>query len=387
MGLQQINVKMRLRRIIAVSFFISGIISGTWASRIPEMQQKFQLNDAKWGSVLFAIPIGMFVGLPLSSWLVAKFTSYKTVAFSGVVYSLLLCLIPFAPNVYVVAALLFCFGVSRNFLNISINTNSVELQKFYNKPIIASFHGIWSLACLVAAGIGTALIWARIQPEYHFIFIAVLSIIIITVLRIRRKRPRETGQKRPLFVKPDKHLVWLGIICFCTMMCEGTMMDWSVNYFTRVIESDRQFVTLGYTAFIIAMTTGRFIGDNLIQRFGAYNILIIDGLLMAIGFAIATLFPYLIFASAGFLLIGFGNAILVPVLYSLAGKNQKMPPSFAIASVTMLGYVGFLLAPIVIGNMSEAFGMRSAFALMILFATSISIIAFGMKRKSMTGVT
>src|ERR671920_1958030 len=117
------NVKTRLRGITALFFFISGIISGTWASRIPEMQQKFQLNDAKWGGVLFAIPIGLFIGLPLSSWLVARFTSYKTMAVSGVIYALLLCLLPLSPNVYTLVAMLFCFGLSRNFLNISINTN------------------------------------------------------------------------------------------------------------------------------------------------------------------------------------------------------------------------------------------------------------------------
>ena len=153
------------------------------------------------------------------------------------------------------AALLFCFGLSRNFLNISINTNSVEVQKFYKRPIIATFHGIWSFACLVAAGIGTVIIWARIDPQYHFILVAILSMIIIALFRIKRTSKAEANSNsKPLFVKPDRYLLLLGLMCFCTMICEGTMMDWSVNYFNKVINADTNFVTAGYTSFIIAMT-------------------------------------------------------------------------------------------------------------------------------------
>ncbi len=377
MALASANVRSRLRTITSISFFISGIVTGTWASRIPEMQQKFQLNDARWGAVLFAIPVGLFIGLPISSWLVARFSSYKTMAVSGIVYALLLCMLPFAPNVYVMAALLFLFGVSRNFYNITINTNSVEVQRFYKMPIIATFHGIWSFACLVAAGIGTVIIWAQIAPEYHFIFIAISLAIVIFLTRIKRKkRVAPPAGSKPLFVMPDRYLALLGIMCFCAMTCEGVMMDWSVNYFDRVVKADRNLVTAGYTSFIITMTLGRFIGDKLIAYFGALVMLIISGVLLAAGFAIAVLFPFVYAVCFGFLLVGFGDSILVPLIFSMAGKSTRMAPSFAIASVTMIGYTGFLSAPLIIGTLSKAYGMQWAFSLMIVFAIVISATAF-----------
>jgi MFS family permease len=164
------------------------------------------------------------------------------------------------------------------------------------------------------------------------------------------------------------------------MVFEGTMFDWSISYFDKVIKADPGFVTAGYTAFITSMTTGRFVGDKLIHFFGHLKMVVINGILIATGFAIAVLFPYIWSASFGFLLIGFGDSILVPAIYSLATQSKKMLPSYAIASVTFIGYIGFLTAPLFVGSISNAFGMQYSFALMIVFGSMISVIALVIKK-------
>jgi fucose permease len=381
MTLEVSKVRGKLRITTAAFFFISGIITATWASRIPEMQKKFGLNDANWGGVLFCFSLGLFSGLFISSWLVARFTSAKTMVIVSFIYALLLCLLPLLPDVYLLMAVLFCFGLTRNVLNIAINTNSIEVQNLYKKPIIANFHGVWSLSCLIAAGVGTLMITNNIIPAIHFIIIAAGVVVMIIFFRIKRSAKKSLPvEKRPLLIKPDRYLFTLGLIAFCILMVEGTIFDWGISYFDKVIHADKKFVTAGYTSFIITMTIGRLIGDKLIAYFGHLKMMMINGILIAIGLTIVIAFPHVWIASFGFLLIGFGDATLFPIIYMLAGQSKIMQPSYAIASVTFVGYIGFLAGPLLVGNISEHFGMQYAFGLMAVCSVLISIITFTIKK-------
>jgi MFS family permease len=371
-----IKLKRKIRWSTATFFFFSGIISATWASRIPEIQHKFQLSDAQWGGVLFALPMGLVSGIPLSSWLIEKFTSSRMMTVGGIIFSSLLCGLALAPNVYSLILILYLFGLSRNLSTISINTNAIEVQRVFDKPIVASFHGVWSLACLFAAAIGTFMISRSLSPTLHFCIISILTVsVIIFNKRDGSIKKNETDEKKPFFIKPDKYLLILGLMCFCTMMCEATIFDWAVNYFKKVIHADNHLVTVGYTAFIVAMTSGRFIGDKIIDFMGLEKVLFICGVLMATGFIITVLFPTLWIAAFGFLLIGLGDSIVVPSLFSLAGKSTRMKPGYAIASVSMIGYAGFLLGPLIVGFLSQHFGLGSAFTLMAVLSFFISLLS------------
>ena len=164
------------------------------------------------------------------------------------------------------------------------------------------------------------------------------------------------------------------------MFCESCMFDWSINYYDKVIRADKDYVTFGYSSFIIMMTAGRLIGDKFIAGFGALSVLWFNGLLMTAGIILVISFPSVLLASIGFSLIGLGSSIVVPIVYSLAGKSKKMTPGYAIASITMVGYVGFLSSPLIIGALSDRFGMQAAFGILILFSLIVSILAIGLKK-------
>jgi fucose permease len=182
-------------------------------------------------------------------------------------------------------------------------------------------------------------------------------------------------EKRPFFVKPDAYRFLLGLMGLCSMLAEGAMFDWSVNYFENVIKAEKSFRTAGYLSFVITMALGRLVGDGLVHRFGVYSMLMINGAMMASGFLLMATFPYVLPAAFGCLLIGAGDSILVPVVYLLAAKSKKMTPNYAISSVTLIGYTGFLIGPLLIGNVSQRVGMGvafyilSAFSLLIVFLT------------------
>ena len=148
---------------------------------------------------------------------------------------------------------------------------------------------------------------------------------------------------RPIFARPDRSLINLGIIAFCSMICEGSMFDWSGVYFQKVVHPPKGLVAIGYTAFMSTMASGRFVGDWLTTRWGMRRILRISGLLTASGLLIAILFPTLPAALIGFLLVGAGVSSVVPLVYSAAGRSRVLSPGVALAAVSTIGYLGFLL--------------------------------------------
>jgi MFS family permease len=367
--------KRKQRKTTAVFFFLSGIMTATWSSRIPDVQQKLGLNDAAWGTVLVAVPAGQVTGLFFSSWLVTKFGSRRTVTGACIIASILLFLLGIANRRGALMVALFFTGFIRTVINISANTRAVEVQALYERPIISTFHGVWSVACLIAAGIGTMMIVLRVGPPLHFTIIA-LACLFIAILLLERRTvlPNSAAPRRPFLFTPGRYLMLLGAMAFCGMMGENTMFDWSVNYFDRVLHASKGMMTLGYTCFIITMATGRLIGDRLIHAYGHLTMLKFNAALMAAGFFLSATFPYPVIVATGFLLIGFGDSIIVPTLYALASRSVRMQPAYAIASVTFMGYLGFLSAPLIVGTVSQIKNMQWAFALIGLFVLVIVML-------------
>ena len=157
MGHQTLS-KRTHRLAIGTYFFIAGITFASWASRIPDIKQKLELNDAELGGILFALPTGSMVSLPISGWLVAKLGSRTVMLLAALCYPLVLSLLGTADSVVVLTSLLFFFGLLGNMMNISVNTQAVAVEELYGKSIMASFHGIWSLAGFTGSSVGTLMI-------------------------------------------------------------------------------------------------------------------------------------------------------------------------------------------------------------------------------------
>ncbi|HYH56682.1 MAG TPA: MFS transporter, partial [Anseongella sp.] len=220
------------RAVVSSLFFLSGLCFASWASRIPTIQQKMGLSEAGLGAVLLALPAGLMVSLPISGWLVAKAGSRLIVIISALLYGVLLTAIGLAETHFMLVACLFAFGLAGNMLNISMNTQAIGVEAMYRRTVMASFHGLWSVAGFSGAAVGTFMIANNIVPFYHFTLImAVCWLIVAAGFRYTVKEDVGKDSKQPVFVLPDKSLIYLGIIAFCSMICEGTMFDWSGVYF------------------------------------------------------------------------------------------------------------------------------------------------------------
>ena len=140
--------KTILRIAVGAMFFMAGLCFASWASRIATIQSKLGLNDAALGAVLFSLPIGSMLSLPFSGWIITKIGSKKIVLIGMVVYGLMLIGLGLAQTPVELIACLVCFGFAGNTVNISVNTQAVAAERMYDKPIMASFHGLWSFARL-----------------------------------------------------------------------------------------------------------------------------------------------------------------------------------------------------------------------------------------------
>lgn len=370
-------VSKRASRIsIGAFFFLAGLCFASWASRIPDIKVNLHLSDAGLGAVLLALPAGLMVSLPFSGWLVTLFGSRHMVITAAILYACTLPVIGLTDAPWQLAVTLFVFGLVGNLLNISINTQAVSLEVIYGRSIMASFHGIWSLAGFTGASIGTAMINFHLSPFQHFgIVTGAALILIVLVYRNTLKQDINTDDDRPLFAKPDLTLLKLGLIALCCMICEGTMFDWSGVYFQKVVEAPKGLTTLGYTAFMSTMAGGRFIGDWLATKFGAKKILQGSGLVIATGLTLAIIYPGVIISTAGFMLVGIGVSSVVPLIYSNAGKSTKFSPGVALAAVSTIGYLGFLAGPPLIGFIAQASSLRWSFALIAVLGFSTTIIS------------
>lgn len=367
------------RLAVAAFFFIAGLNFASWASRIPDVRLKLHLSDAALGGVLFALPVGSMVSLPFAGWLVARFGSKQVISIAAIAYPISLILIGWAGTIWQLVPMVFAFGLLGNLCNIAINTQAVGVEALYGRSIMASFHGIWSMAGFTGAAIGTFVVSNNIIPLLHFSFVAAACVVSMILVR-KYALPKDAGHPdQPLFVKPDEHLLKLGLIAFSCMVCEGTMFDWSGVYFQKVVVVPKEMTTMGYAAFMSTMAGGRFLGDWLVTKIGKKLVLESSGITIASGLLISVLFPYIVPATIGFLLVGIGVSSVVPLVYSSAGKSKTLSPGVALTAVSTIGFLGFLLGPPVVGFMAQAFSLRWSFTLIAVLGLGTTILASQIK--------
>jgi MFS family permease len=348
-------------------FFVCGLAFSSWASRIPEIKEKLNLNDAEFGTVLFAMPIGSLMALPLAGFAVDKFGSRRIVILATCFYLIAMPFLGSANMGWQLAIALFLFGFGGDLLNISMNVQAVGVEKAQNRSFMNFFHAVFSVGFMVGAALGGYLAKLKIEPLSHLatvaIIVAATGFISYSLLLKTDEKPTEP---QPLFAWPDKSLMVLGIICFCAMLAEGAMADWSVIYYKKALNQPDGFVTAGFTAFSVLMVLGRFLGDGALEKLGLSKLLLINSILLVLGIAIALGLNYPLAIIIGFGITGLGLSTIVPLIYSEAGHSKTMSSGLALAAITTVGMFGFLLGPVIIGYLSEATNLRIALSLLIV---------------------
>ena len=373
----------RVRLATSLFFFGMGFSFATWASRIPDIKAMLQLSEAALGTLLFALPMGQLVAMPFSGKLVTRYGSWTTTLLGLLLYAGCLPLLGLAQVQWQLAAALFLFGLTGNVCNIAVNTQGVQTQHYFSKPIMGSFHGSWSLAGFFGALVGLGMLALKLAPLPHFcIAFSLVVVIVLTnakyLIKIRPKTVAGTSTYS-FFKRPDTTLLLLGVICFFGMSSEGIMFDWSGVYFKEIIKAPGALVALGYTSFMISMALGRFLSDVLVARYGTRKVLLISGMVISSGLYTAVLLPYLVPCTLAFMMVGLGVSNVVPIIFNAAGRQDKVPTGIALTVVSSISFLGFLRGPPLIGYIAEVTSLRYSFAFIGLFGVVISILVSRLK--------
>lgn len=360
------------RAAVGIFFALQGICFSSWGSRIANLQDALQLSDATLGLILLTLPIGSLLVTPLSGLWVARLGSQRVVTWAAWAYSASLLAIALVHAQWLLIAVLVAFGASGTVMNIAVNSQGVAVENHYNRSVMASFHGLWSLAGFAGASFGATLIGAHVSCLVHyglvFVFVCGVSLYVSPFLLTDLPQVASSTPARRL---PDLHLLKLGALALCAMICEGTMFDWSGVYFNRVVLASPAWMGLGYVAFMGTMALGRFLVDRWVGVYGWIQIVRTCGALIALGLALSAAYPSLVVATLSFMLVGAGTSAIVPLVYAQAGKSKVLSPSMALSAVSTIGFFGFLLGPPIIGLLAEISNLRIAFVCVALMGLLI----------------
>ncbi|MBQ0737153.1 MFS transporter [Mesonia mobilis] len=358
----QLKVKQRIA--LSTCFFLSGFCFSSWASRIPTIKAIFNFSEADLGNLLLVMPIASLIGLPISGWMVSKFSSRNPLVLSMLFFAASLFVVGYTTNIVALVIAVAVFSFCMRIINIFMNTQTITLQKKFKRKIIGSFHGIWSAGGLTGVALCTLLLKFNISIATHMLIVTLFTFTGASVAYFYLlKNDRSTSGNKIKFGKPDPFIFYLGILIFFASVCEGGMFDWSSVYFKDVV--GEEIFTLGYFTFMVFMAISRFSSDRVIEKIGMQKSYYLSAILIVLGIATVILLPYFWPALVGFSLIGLGTAAVIPMIFISAGDSTKYSAGMAISIISTYGILGRLLGPPIIGYLAELFSLKLAFLLFL----------------------
>ncbi len=375
---------MLLHRVaVKIAFFVNGFVFASWVSRLPRIQELYNADNGTIGLVLLSSSIGAVGAMPFTGWAIIKNGSRRITIFAAICYCAFVPLIPFMPNIVALIALYFLMGISTGMLDVAMNAQAVMVEQIYKKPIMTSFHALFSIGMMLGAWCGALFVDLGYDLGYHLFIVVSGSIVAVLWANrnlIHDKPDPLTRHEGPLFRLPNQALISIGIITFCGMLAEGAMSDWSVNYMQNIAKASESLAPIGLSAFATSMTVGRLFGDRTRMLLGDKKMIIAGGLLAVFGLTIALAMPVPYVSIAGFFLVGLGLSSIVPIAYSIAGNTKDLPSGVGLAMVTTVGYSGFLFGPPIIGFIADWHTLRVALGVVAVLLMLMTLL--GVRYKS-----
>lgn len=364
-ALSHVSSPISSRLATRLAFFANGIAMSAWAPLVPYAKERLQLEPAELGLILLCLGIGSMLAMPATGALTARFGCRRVMLASGSAVCLVLPMLALSPTPLLLALALFLFGAAIGTMDVAMNVQAVEVEKLGAEPLMSGFHGMYSVGGFAGAASATLLLSGGIDPVHACIAIAVLAAAFLLTARpgmLTVAPVQDENDGHPLFIMPRGRVIVIGVLCFAMFMAEGAILDWSGVLLVGASGIAASQAGLGYAAFAVAMTAGRFSGDRIVRRWGAARVLPAGALCAAAGFFTAVLAPQPAVALAGFALVGLGASNIVPILFTAAGRQPDMPASLAVGAITAIGYTGILTGPALIGFIAHAASLHLAFA-------------------------
>lgn len=363
---------------VAALFLINGFNMGAWAPQIPKMMERHGIQSGFMGLLIVMIGLGAVSAMIFAGRLIAAHGSRRMVMTFAICFIPMFPLMILAPSPFIAMPFLFLFGAFGGCMDVAMNANAVSVERHLGRAIMSSSHGFWSLGGFIGGALGGQAI-ERFGAIPQAIGVAVIcaAVLAVTSLFIVNDPPHEAeGPKPKARMFPRVPVLYLlGAMALFSMVPEGAVLDWAAVYVKAELGADLTRAGLAFGLFSGAMALIRFMGDAVRNRFGAVATLRASGIIGAVGLMVGAVAPADWVAIAGFAFAGIGVANMVPIMFSAAGNYPGLAPGSGIATTTMIGYSGYLLAPSVIGYVAQHVGFRFTYAAVALLLLAVAALA------------
>ncbi|WP_170950774.1 MFS transporter [Selenomonas felix] len=356
-------------------FFIGGFGTATWAPLVPLLRERLMVGDDVLGMLLLCIGVGSLLTMPLSGALAMRLGCRRVVMTASILFAAILLLVSCVDALSLAVPIVLIFGAVMGCIDVVVNIVAVLVEKGIGRRIMSGMHAFWSLGGFVGAGLYGVWVGLLGLTPFQSTAIAAGLILLLTAVYGRHLIPYGGGGGA-LLALPRGIIVFVGMTAFIAFLSEGAVMDWGGVYLTTVRGMDLALAGTGYSVFSAAMLTMRFLGDRVVQRIGAL-LVAVGGALLAFGGILLVMFaPVDALLYVGFFAIGIGSANIVPVFFSLMGRQNVMPVSAAVSAVSTMGYLGILAGPAAIGFVSSLTTLQMAFAMLAALSILQAVIGF-----------
>ncbi|MGW0533732.1 MFS transporter [Streptomyces sp. NPDC003032] len=371
--------KSRLRRAriaVAAVFCVHGAVTGSFATRVPWIQEHASVSAGMLGLALAFPAIGASVAMPLASRISHRFGARNALRGLLAMWTLALILPSLAPNLLSLCLALFVYGATSGMSDVAMNALGVETENRLQKSIMSGLHGMWSVGALIGSAAGT--VAAHLGSDarlHHALAAAALTALGLAACQgVLDLQAAPEEEAPPRFSLPPKSALLIGAVGFCAVFAEGASLDWSAVYLRDVLDSSAGVAAACTTGFTLTMAIARLAGDAVVNRFGAVRTVRAGGGLAVLGGLLVVVASHPVMAMGGFALLGLGIAVVVPLAFAAAGRSGPNP-SQAIAGVATITYTSGLIAPSAIGTLADATSLVTSFGLVTLLACGLVAFA------------
>lgn len=356
-------------------FFIGGFGAASWAPLVPLLRERLAIGEDVLGMLLLCIGIGSLLTMPISGAAAVRFGCRKVLIFAGVAFGLLLLALCQVESMALTVVSLLAFGAMMGCIDVVVNIQAVMVEKAVGKRLMSGMHALWSVGGFAGAGLFGVWVGTLGLSPFASTCIAVGIMLLMLMMFARHLLPFGGEGGGSLIAIPRGIVVFVGIVACISFLVEGAVMDWSGVFLTTVRGFDMALAGTGFTVFSAAMLIMRLMGDATVQKLGQKSVVLGGSLLAFLGFLLVIFSTGKLLLYAGFFAIGLGSANIVPVFFSLLGKQQDMPISMAVPAVSTLGYLGILMGPAAIGFLAHQTSLYAAFGLLAVLVAVQAVIA------------
>lgn len=361
------------------------ILIGTWILYLPHIKMKFELNDSQIGVALFFTACGLLFSIPFIPFVNKKIGVGCSTQIGIIILALLFNLPFIAPNYSWLCISLFLTGVFSGFTSTSMNALVSIIEKRDNQNFMSAAHGFFSLGGFIGAGIGSVLITKFTNPSYHMLLMS--SFVILTTLLVANnykniQEPTQKQHKKSTNIfKNIKPVLGLSILAFIIMFNEGAVEHWSNLFLFDIVHVAESQAGFGFVIFSLTMTLGRFLGDGVSKKIGAIRSISYGCIIAFVAYCLILASNFYV-SVLGFGVLGLGISVIIPEIFRLAGQTKNISASVAISVVSGIGFMGFLIGPILLGFISNFSNLMMSYVfLLLLIFVAFCLVVFRLSRK------